>query len=141
MTIIAKNYAYNFRKMETEGALLFTWNHVPGLDIALFKTAILEFAQLCAELMPRKGIIDATALDQNSAAVGWLRGQPSAEEVSYDDWWLSEIVPKYNAAQMAGLAVATGDPSAPGALPHLPEAVSFKVGYFPDMKASLGWQP
>ena len=141
MTTILENNSYSFSRLETEDAILFTWKHIPGLEVSLFKAGLQAFAELCRQHNPAKGIIDATALDQQSAAVAWLRGQSDAEAQTYDNWWLEEIVPKYNAANLTGLAVATGDPSAPGELPNLPEAVKFKVGYFPDIAASVDWQP
>lgn len=141
MTTITENEAYSFTRLENEQALLFTWKHVPGLEVAVFRTGIVEFAKLCAELRPQKGIIDATKLDQESPAVAWLRGQSATAEEAYDAWWMREIVPTYNACHLAGLAVATGDPSAPGELPNMPEAVAFKVGYFADLETSLNWQP
>lgn len=141
MTIITKNDAYSFTKLETEKTLLFTWKHVPGLEIDIFKSGIVEFAKLCSEFLPKKGIIDATKLDQESPAVTWLRGESQTEEEKYDAWWMHKIVPTYNSSQLVGLAVATGDPSAPGELPKAPEGVAFKMGYFADLKSSVDWQP
>ena len=136
------NEAYQFELSEDLKTLMFTWKRVEGLSVAVFQKAILEFAQLCRTHGPAYAVIDATALDQASPAVTWLRSQDSAQErEDYNSWWMRFIVPLYRDAGIASLAVATGDPNAPGELPGLPPAVSFKVGYFPDLETSLAWQP
>lgn len=134
--------AYKFEKLEAEKTLLFSWKHVAGLEIALFKEAIQAFAETCLEHRPKKAAIDATLLDQQSPAVSWLRGNRNDEnDEDYQAWWIRVIVPIYNSADTGCMSVATGDPQAPGVIEGLPDMVGFKVGYFPDLDAAIGWQP
>ena len=86
-------------------------------------------------------MIDATALDQSSPAVSWLRAQHVAgEKEDYQTWWMRDIVPAYHDAGVVCLAVGTGNPDAPGELAGIP-GVNFKIGYFPDINTALGWKP
>ena len=138
---LVENEAYGFVLSEDQRVLLFIWKRVEGLSIELFKRGISEFAELCRNHRPSNAVIDAGALDQESPAVAWLRSSGVESTEGYMDWWAREIVPLYNHAGIASLAVATGDPNAPGMLPNLPPEVRFKVGYFPDLETSLAWQP
>ncbi len=139
---LERNEAYGFNLTEDGKVLLFTWYHVPGLSVALFQSGITDFARRCKAHKPSYAVINASALDQNSPAVAWLRSHAAESEVEdYNSWWGREIVPLYHDAGITGLAVATGDPNAPGELPGLPPELRFKVGYFPDLETSLAWQP
>lgn len=141
-TQLEDNAACHFELSEDGRILLFTWKRVEGLSVALFKRGIADFAQLCQSHRPDYAVIDAAALDQASPAVAWLRSQDSASESEdYNSWWMREIVPLYRDAGVSSLAVATGDPGAPGELSDLPPAVSFRMGYFPDLETSLEWRP
>lgn len=137
--ILHDNDAYVFEELEQDRVLLFTWKHVPGLGIELFKDAILEFAALCRKHEPAKGVIDACQLDQSSPAVAWLRGQASEEAQPYDDWWAREVLPIYISASLGQLAVATGDPGAPGEVPKPQRDAALRMGYFPDLDAARAW--
>lgn len=141
-TQLEDNAAYGFELSEDRKTLLFTWKRVEGLSVAIFKKGILEFAELCQSHGPAYAVINAAALDQMSPAVAWLRSQEGVSEPEdYNSWWMREIVPLYRVAGVSSLAVATGDPKAPGELSDLPPAVSFRMGYFPDLETSLAWQP
>ncbi len=54
---------------------------------------------------------------------------------------MREIVPVYHEAGIASLAVATGDPNAPGELADIPPGVNFRMGYFPDLASAMRWKP
>lgn len=139
---IAQNEQYSFVANEDDTALLFDWKHVPGLSVRDFQKGIAEFAALCRARSPRHPVIDASALDQGSAAVAWLRGQDGATgDDLYVAWWMREIVPVYHEAGIASLAVATGDPNAPGELADIPPGVNFRMGYFPDLASAIRWKP
>lgn len=141
MDQIEDNNYYTFSKVTTDTALLFTWKHVPNLEIQIFKNAIQKFANLCQIHHPEMAVIDAGSLDQESPAVKWLRGQETdANDVIYDHWWLNEIVPIYNSSSVKRLSVATGDPNAPGEIDLGLEIIKFKIGYFPDLDVALTWQ-
>ena len=140
--LLDENDAYSFVLSEDKQVLLFNWKHVKGLSVQIFQKGISEFAGQCKTHKPAHAVIDASALDQGSPAVAWLRSQSTdtdAEE--YMTWWAREIVPVYHDAGISSVAVATGDPNAPGELSSLPPEVNFKMGYFPDLESSLGWQP
>ena len=140
--LVEQTAQYAFIAIEDGTGLLFDWKHVQGLGIADFQRGIAAFAAQCRARRPAHPVIDASRLDQGSPAVAWLRGQTDgSDEEPYAAWWMREIVPVYHTAGIASLAVATGDPNAPGELENLPPGVKFKVGYFPDLEAAMRWQP
>lgn len=139
---IFENNQYSFVLSEDQQALLFDWKHVKGLSAQDFRKGIADFAGQCKKHKPARAVIDATQLDQTSPAVAWLRAKNAdTNEEAYGQWWAREIVPVYHAAGVSSLAVATGDPNAPGELTNLPPEVHFKVGYFPDLETALQWRP
>jgi hypothetical protein len=140
-SMIDENSHYSFVLSEDKQALLFNWKHVEGLSVQDFRRGIAEFADQCKKHKPTRAVIDATELDQGSPAVAWLRAQNiDTDEEAYVKWWTREIVPVYHDAGISSLAVATGDPNAPGELANLPPEVNFKVGYFPDLETTLQWK-
>jgi len=54
---------------------------------------------------------------------------------------MREIVQVYNDAGVVSLAVATGNPQAPGELPQVPPGDEFKIGYFNGLDDATGWKP
>lgn len=85
-------------------------------------------------------VIDATKLDQNSPAIGWISGRQKFEnEEDYMPWWAREIIPKYNNSGIATLAVATGNPNASGELSEQPPGVRFRMGYFKQLGEAKKW--
>lgn len=141
-SMIVENSHYSFVLSEDKQALLFNWKRVEGLSVPDFRKGIAEFAGQCKKHKPTRAVIDATKLDQGSPAVAWLRAQNAdTGEEAYVKWWAREIVPVYHDAGISGLAVATGDPNAPGELANIPPGVKFKVGYFPDLETTLQWKP
>lgn len=139
--LIANNEQYRFVQSADTKTLLFEWKHIAGLKTHDFRNGIAAFAEHCKVHEAAYAAIDASLLDQDSPAVAWLRGQDVAEETEdYQTWWRRDIVPIYNDAGVVALAVGTGDPNAPGELPAV-QGVGFKIGYFPDIDAALGWQP
>ena len=140
--LVEDNKQYSFVLDDSVKTLLFDWKFVEGLSAADFRAGIVRFADLCKVHRPLHAVINAVELDQESPAVEWLRSQDStAGETDYITWWALQIVPVYNDAGIKSLAVATGDPEAPGELSNLPKDVQFKVGYFPDLETSIGWRP
>ena len=119
--------------------LLMDWHYFEGLSTKIFRDAISEFAELCMEHGPKKAVIDATELDPKSPAVNWLRGDNANEEQAYGDWWLSRIAPKYRQANIDVLAVATGDPNAPGEIDAYGPNLGFKVAYLNDLDDAMNW--
>ncbi|MFV1999026.1 MAG: hypothetical protein ACC654_01525 [Acidimicrobiia bacterium] len=116
--------------------MLFGWNDTRGLSALKFADGITDFAASCVTHQPTRAVIDARQLDQGSEAFSWLRGQTQVDGLdAYDPWWLQTIVPLYHDAHIAALAVATGDPTAPGEVPTPPE-VNFKIGYFADVESA-----
>ncbi len=135
----AQHPQYSIHPVPGADALRLDWNAVPGLSAPDFARGIVAFADACGTHRPRLAVIDARGLDPDSPAVAWLRGQARIEGLdAYDPWWSAEVVPRYHAAGIASLAVATGDPAAPGALPAR-EGVRFAIGYFPDVEAALAF--
>ena len=142
VSMIDENSHYSFVLSEDKQTLLFSWKPIAGLSAQDFRRVIAAFADQCKKYRPTHAVIDATALDQTSPAVAWLRAQNiDAEEEAYAKWWAREIVPVYHDAGISSLAVATGDPNAPGELANLPPGVNFKIGYFPDVETTLQWKP
>ncbi len=137
-TILSDTEQYRL-VLRGDDVLLFDWKSVKGLSASDFRQGILAYAQQCQQHGPAKAVINAMVLDQTSEAIAWLRGDNSHQNESYDDWWAREIVPLYHSGNIATLAVATGDPNAPGELPNVPSFVKFKIGYFPDLQSSLQW--
>lgn len=131
--------AYTFEMVPDQDALLFSWKPVAGLKAALFRTAISEFAHLCLKHRPVRGVIDAQQLDQDSSAFAWLRGSTEDEVEPYDEWWEREIFPLYIQAGLEKLAVATGDPNAPGEVPVPPNDAALRMGYFHQLKHAYAW--
>lgn len=131
---------YTIESIGAAKALLFSWKPAPGLSARDFAAGIAEFADQCKAQHPTKAVIDARNLDQSSEAFQWLRGHVEPTDLdAYDPWWFKEIVPLYHDAGIASLAVATGDPNAPGELAEVPPGVKFKMGYFHDLDHALGW--
>ena len=137
--IIANETAYRFEMLDDRNTLLFSWKPLRGVDPALFRKAISEFAQLCKEHRPARGVIDAQALDQSSSAFAWLRGAEEGQSETYDDWWARDILPVYVQAELKKLAVATGNPDAPGEIPVPDNAGVFRMGYFYSLEDALSW--
>ncbi len=141
MNPIAETAQYSFSQADNTEALLFTWKPTNGLGAQDFRAGIAAFADLCKTRRPTRAVIDARALDQASPAVAWLRGHDDGTEAeTYNAWWLREIVPAYHAAGIASMAVATGDPNAPGEIPSPAPEVHFKIGYFPDLDTASAWR-
>ncbi|MGH1541196.1 MAG: hypothetical protein ACRBHB_12290 [Arenicella sp.] len=139
--VLENNDYYTFYLTEDDAVLVFDWKPIKGLSINSFQSAIAEFAAQCEQHKPTRAVIDAAALDQQSPAVAWLRGQNNEEgEPEYLSWWMSNIVPHYNNAGILSLAVGTGDPNAPGELPEAGPEVNFKMGYFQDFATAIQWQ-
>ncbi|WP_282605404.1 hypothetical protein [Pelagibius sp. Alg239-R121] len=140
--LLKDNSNYSFVQSEDKKLLLFNWKHVAGLSIQVFQRGISKFAEQCKRHKPTHAVIDARALDQGSPAVAWLRSQDVETTLEdYMTWWTREVLPVYQDAGISSLAVATGDPNAPGELTSLPPEVRFKMGYFPDLETSLDWKP
>lgn len=126
---IEENAQYSIQ--EAGESLVFTWHHVSGLSIADMADGVRAFAELCERHRPGIAVIDARALDQSSPGFLWVSGQKEFEgQEAYMAWWGREILPVYNRAGVAALAVATGNPEAPGALPESPPGANFRMGYF-----------
>jgi len=131
---------YTYHLTADKSAVLSRWKPVAGLSIEDFQNGIAGLAAQCATHRPARAAINAAALDQNSPAYAWLRGQnPDTGREKYDDWWTRVILPVFHDAGINSLAVGTGDPNAPGELPQIPPGVKFKIGYFPDITAALEW--
>ncbi len=139
---ITEDPQFSFTLLEETGQMVHTWNLIPGLAASDFARGIEAFARTCADMRPRLAVIDAEALDPESPAVAWLRGQrPAGTTEDYQTWWARIIVPIYNGAGVDALVVGTGDPNAPGELTDLPPAVAFRVVYLPSTKEALDWRP
>jgi len=116
--------------------MLFDWIQNSGLSALDFAQGITDFAGQCVAHQPARAVVDARHLDQESEAFSWLRGQIQIDGLdAYDPWWMQTIVPLYHDAGIAAMAVATGDPTAPGEVPTPPE-VNFQIGYFPDLESA-----
>ncbi len=119
--------------------LLLNWKKVEILSTKEFRDAVEAFAGHCKIQKPTRAIIDARGIDPNSAALGWVSGQESDSEAEeYMAWWAREVMPTYNDSGISSLAVATGNPKAPGETPAPPSA-SFKTGYFDDLESAMSW--
>lgn len=139
--LIEENDHYSITLDEENEALVFSWKHVAALSIQDMQNGIAEFAGQCRTQRPAHAVIDARKLDADSPARAWVSSQktfPGQEE--YGPWWVREIVPVYCDASIASLAVATGDPNAPGEITGVPPGVTFKMGFFPDLDAAMRWQ-
>ena len=135
------NNHYRITLDKENEALVFSWKHVAALSIQDMQNGIAEFAGQCSTRRPARAVIDARKLDPDSPARAWVSSQktfPGQEE--YGPWWVREIVPVYRDAAIASLAVATGDPKAPGEITSLPPGVTFRMGFFPDLDAAMRWQ-
>lgn len=138
--LLEDNGHYEFVLAEDRNTLLFGWKYVEGLSTEDFRRGISEFAERCRTHKPARAAIDARALDQRSPAMSWLRAQDTdTREEPYTDWWAREIMPVFHDAGISSLAVATGDPNAPGELTQRPPGVKFRIGYFPDLESTLLW--
>jgi len=126
-----------------DGQTLFlAWKSVPGLLVQDFAEGVSKLAMQCGIRQPKYAVIDAQKLDPTSPAVAWLRGEGTdANGDNYQTWWMRDIVSAYNDAGIVSLAVATGDPSAPGELQETPPGVNFKIAYFPELSAATTWRP
>ncbi len=139
--LIANTEQYRFAQSADAKTLLFEWKHIAGLGAQDFRDGIAAFAEQCRVHRASYAAIDAALLDPSSPAVCWLRGQDVAGETEdYQTWWIRDIVPVYHDAGVQCLAVGTGDPNAPGELPSV-QGVDFRIGYFADIDAALGWRP
>lgn len=122
-------------------AVLLAWKETPGLSADDFASGITRFATHCEQGKPTRAVIDARRLDQTSQATSWLRNQETVDGLDpYQTWWEREIDPRYNAAGIDSMAVATGDPNAPGQIPS-PTSAHFAVAYLSDLDAARTWQP
>ena len=66
----------------------------PSQSSEAFQSGISGFAAQCKVHKPTRAVIDAAALDQDSPAVAWLRGQNAdTEREGYMTWWTREILP------------------------------------------------
>ena len=135
--VVAEHDKFSFAFIEKKNTMFFIWEYVEGLSIQDFRDGIAVFAAQCKKVMADHVVIDAAALEQNSPAVAWLRGENTDVEESYGEWWVGKIVPIYHEAEILTLAVGTGDPNAPGELKNSPPGVNFKIGYFADLDAAL----
>ncbi len=118
--------------------LVFTWKYVAGLSIKDMASGIKSFATHCKSLKPHRAVIDARQLDPKSPGLGWVSGQQKFEEQEeYKPWWLREIIPLYNEAGISSLAVATGNPQAPGET-ETPGA-KFKMGYLNSLDDAMNF--
>jgi len=141
-TLIEDTNKCRFSQSLDAQMLLLEWKTVPGLLVEDFADGISQLAEHCQDHKPSHVVIDARKLDQDSAAVAWLRGEGSdANGDSYQTWWMRDIVPAYNTAGIISLAVATGDPNAPGELPEIPPGVDFRIGYYHDLASAVDWRP
>ena len=140
-TVLEDNDRYRIVLASDQSYLLLDWKQRAGLGLEDFRKGVAEFAGRCKTHRPTRALIDASQLDPSGTAVGWVSGRetPSGEE-EYLTWWVREIVPVYHDAGISSLAVAIGDPNAPGALSDLPPGVSFRIGYFPDLGSAKEWQ-
>lgn len=122
-------------------ALVFNWKQVVELSLQDFRKGVAEFAGQCKTHKPSAAVIDARQLDPNGVAVGWVSGRKkSPDEEEYGLWWARDIVPIYHDAGISSLAIATGDPNAPGEAKQVPPGVNFKMGYFTDLESALRWK-
>ena len=122
---------------EAGASLVFTWHPIAGLSIADMADGVRAFAELCERRRPEIAVIDARGLDQGSPGFLWVSGQKEFEgQEAYMAWWGREILPIYNRAGVSALAVATGNPEAPGALPESPPGAKFRMGYFNGLEAA-----
>jgi len=138
-TLLANTDQYRIVLASDEKTVLFDWKHVEGIGVQEFGDGIATFAAYCGSHSPTLAVIDARKLDPKSDALSWVSGRatPPGEE-TYETWWAREILPVYNDSAIAGLAVATDDPNAPGEVDGPPEA-NFKTGYFTNLDDALDW--
>ena len=112
---------------EDEKALVLSWKHVAELSIEDFRMGVIRFASQCKTHKPARAVIDARKLDPAGDSLAWVSGQKKfTNEEEYAPWWTREIVPIYHEAGIASLAVATGNPNAPGELAEIPPGVNSK---------------
>ena len=138
-TVLDTGDQYRIVLAQDNKTLLLEWKGVKGIGIRDFSDGIMSFAGLCKTHRTARAVIDARKLDPDSAAIGWVSGKVAPEgQEEYATWWSREIVPMYHSARIAGLAVVTGDPAAPGEVDSLPE-VTFRMGHFPDLGMALDW--
>ena len=137
-----QNHAhYTISSLDNGQMLLFVWKQIADLSLENFKAGVASFANQCKKHRPKRIVFDARMLASHLDLIGWISGRKKIDnEETYSSWWLQNIVPSYHEVGILSLAVATGDPSAPGELPNKPEGVNFKVGYFPDLESALAWE-
>lgn len=137
---IKENEFYAINLNDSISALKLAWKENSQLDITEFKKGIIAFAESNSTHKPQRAFIDASQLNPNGNPVGWVSGQKEIEGVEeYNSWWGREIAPILNESQILGLAVATGNPNAPGEIPS-PEVANFKIAYFTDFDQLLAWE-
>jgi len=138
-TVLETGDQYRIVLAHDTQTLSLEWKNVKEISIQDFSDGIVRFSGLCGIHEAAKAVIDARNLDPESAAIGWVSGRDAPEgQEPYTTWWSREIVPMYHSAGIAGLAVVTGDPAAPGEVDSPPE-VTFRMGYFHDLDAALDW--
>lgn len=136
---ITEHDNYSISLSEEGTTMLFSWKRTPGLSAQAFADGITDFATQCVAHHPSRAVIDARQLDPDSEGVGWLRGRAEIDDLdAYEPWWVEMIVPRYHDASITSLAVATGDPNAPGEV-QTSEAVDFRMGYFNDVESASAW--
>jgi len=138
-TMLDNGDQYRIVLASDEKTLLFDWKNVEGIGVQDFSKGIATFAGHCRTHRPTLAVIDARKVDPDSDALGWVSGRatPPGEE-TYETWWAREILPVYQESGIAGLAVATGDPNAPGEVDG-PSEANFKTGYFNSVEDALDW--
>jgi hypothetical protein len=120
--------------------LLLAWKKHEQLNVQDFRDVVADFAGQCKTHKPARAVIDARGVDPDTAALGWVSGRKKvAGEEEYMAWWAREVIPVYNDSGISSLAVATGNPNAPGETPAPPVA-KFKTGYFNDVESALSWK-
>jgi len=138
-TVLDTGDQYRIVLAQDNKTLSLEWKDVKGIGIRDFSDGIMSFADLCKTHAATRAVIDARKLDPDSEAIGWVSGRVAPEgQEEYTTWWSREIVPMYHSAGIAGLAVVTGDPAAPGEVDSPPD-VAFRMGYFSDLDGVLDW--
>jgi len=138
---IETNSQYTISQSGDNSELSLNWAHVEGLSISDFKQGIAKFSVQCETNKPSRAVIDARSVDHQSPAFAWLSGQEKFEDQEeYMSWWMREVVPNYNDAKITSLAVATGNPQAPGELNEVAPEIHFKMGYFNSLEDARNWE-
>ena len=118
---------YSFVFSEKDATLIFNWKNIIEISNNDFKDYVTKYANYCLEYRPKIAAID-------------VREFKADLDFNVQEWWMEEIVPIYNKAEIEIFGYVTGDPTAPGVSDQAPPGVHFKMGFFKDIDSLLKWK-